>query len=323
MSCIVALLNTAKLNFDGRLDLAPIREVADELREHDVETEDEVIEAAQGCDILVSKEQPLKISTLRRLPPSVRLICEAGTGIDNIEVDPSTLCHEADGRRIDVRNVSLYSTEHVAQITIEFLLMLSSGVHRLLRRVERGERSDFDRMTFTCTELREKTLGIVGAGNIGLRVRELALAFGMEVIVHRRSGAPLPDGSPCVGLDHLLERSDYVSLHCPKTAETVNLIDAAAIAKMKPGACVVNASRGGLVNEKDLVQAIRAGRLKGAALDTQEHEPPDAWSPLWREENVIMTPHHGWKNIESRNKLVIEVSRIIASFNATVGRDDP
>ena len=149
-----------------------------------------------------------------------------------------------------------------------------------------------------------KHLGVVGAGHIGMEVIKVAKALGMNILVHTRTPKDDGDGIRHVSLDELLENSDYITLHCPLNDQTKHIINKEAIGKMKPSAVIVNTGRGPLINEADLCEALAAKRIAGAGLDVQEVEPPAEDSPLYTLDNVIITPHMGWKGLETRQRLV-------------------
>lgn len=304
-----ALLNADRLDFDGRLSFADLEQVVELIRHQATEPE-QVIERASGCRVLISKEMPLPAEVIAGLPEEVRLICEAGTGYDNVDLAA------AQRRGIAVCNVPGYSTDAVAQLTICFVLMLSTGVDRLIRSVETGDQGDFrDRLRPLHSEVRGKTLGVIGAGTIGRRVIRLARAFGMKVLVYSRSQRRWEDPEIVqVELKRLLAGSDFVSLHCPLSDDTRHLIRAETLDAMKPGACLVNTARGGLVEPRDLAEALDSGRLAAAALDVQDPEPLPEDSVLWSMDSVILTPHIGWKAIEARQRLIAAVAENVKAF---------
>lgn len=304
-----ALLNTDRLNFDGRLTFESLEALVDVTR-YDATKPRQVIERARGCQILISKELPLPKDVIEQLPKEVRLICEAGTGVDNIDTDAAA------EKNITVCKVPGYSTPSVAQLTMSFILALSTGMHRLIRSVEARDLADFqDRLRPLHWEVQEKTLGVIAAGAIGERVIRLARAFDMAVIVYNRSPRTWADKEiKQVSLEELLAKSNFVSLHCPLAENTQHLIRAETIRHMKRSPYLINTARGGLVNQDDLVEALESGRIAGAALDVQDPEPLPEDHVLWSMENVILTPHIGWKAIEARKRLVEKVTDNIRAF---------
>ncbi len=297
------LLNASQLDFDGRLTFKPLQTVVDVVR-YEATNSDQVVERAQGCGILISKELPLRKDVIEDLPDEVRLICEAGTGIDNIDLS------ETEKKNILVCNVPDYSTSSVAQLTQAFILALSTGMHQLIRSAPAH-----DLENYRGHEVQSKILGVIGAGAIGQRVIHHAREFGMSVVVCNPSLRSWADKDiRQVELEELLEKSHFVSLHCPYKTDTVPLIRAETISRMRPGANLINTSRGRLVNHDDLAEAIQSGRLAGAGLDVQHPEPLPNDHVLWSLPNVIITAHIGWKTIEARERLVNKLSENIAAY---------
>ena len=310
--CVV---NARRLNFDGRVDFRGLEEalgVGGRLTVHDDGSPDvaAVASRAEGHRVLVTKEVAVDVETL---PSCVELIVEAGTGFNNVDVT------KAAARGIAVCNVPGYSSDAVAQLVVTFILSMSIGLGEQQRALARDDRSAFDAGMvglgrFSMEELGGKVLGLVGGtGAIGRRVAALAHALGMRVLVWSRAAASC-DAWDAVALDVLLAESDFVSLHCPLTPDTQGLIDAAALAKMKPTARLINTARGALVVEHDLVDALRAGRLAGAAMDVQHPEPPSPDSPLYTLPHVYLTPHIGWKRVQTRQRLVDAVAQTVDAY---------
>jgi glycerate dehydrogenase len=299
------LFNAERLNFDGRLSFQPIEAVVD-LVCYDCTDPDQAIARAAGCEILITKELYLH-GLVEQLPSEVRLICEAGTGYNNIDLEA------ASKRNILVCNVPHYSTHAVAHVTVMFVLAMSTGLPRLIRDVEKGDRTDWARPSHF--EASGKTLGVIGAGAIGGEVIRLARAMGMAVRVYSRSKRTWPDGGiRQVTLPELLAESHFVSLHVPLTDETRRLICTETLAQMRRGAYLINTGRGDLVEHHHLADALASGQLAGAALDVQDPEPLPDGHVLWSMDNVILTPHLGWKALESRHRLVVTVAENIRAF---------
>lgn len=308
MNGTTVVLNAAKMNYDGRLDLTSL---APHVTIYDDSTPEQIPQRLQGCEIAVTKELPVPAELIARFPDSVKLICEAGTGYNNIDLAA------ARARGITVCNIPAYSAQRVAHTAIMLLLCLSSSMGAQIRMLERGDRSNFTRcLGLGHVEVNGKTLGLIGAGSIGRAVMKIALALDMEVLVCSRTPRDYGPGVTCAGLEDLLRRSDYVSLHCPLTAATRHLIGRDALALMKPTAFLINTARGALVDEAALIDALRAGTIAGAGLDVQESEPPAADNPLYAMENVILTPHMGWKGLETRQRLVSLLAENIAAYLA-------
>ena len=308
MNGTTVVLNAAKINYDGRLDLTSL---APHVTIYDDSTPEQIPQRLQGCEIAVTKELPVPAELIARFPDSVKLICEAGTGYNNIDLAA------ARARGITVCNIPAYSAQRVAHTAVMLLLCLSSSMGAQIRMLERGDRSNFTRcLGLDHVEVNGKTLGLIGAGSIGRAVMKIALALDMEVLVCSRTPRDYGPGVTCAGLEELLRRSDYVSLHCPLTAATWHLIGRDALALMKPTAFLINTARGALVDEAALIDALRAGTIAGAGLDVQETEPPAADNPLYAMENVILTPHMGWKGMETRQRLVSLLAENIAAYLA-------
>ncbi len=233
--------------------------------------------------------------------PSVEYIGVLATGY-NI-VDTAAACE----RGIPVTNIPTYGTSAVAQMTFALLLEICQHVGKHSEAVKEGRWSkcpDFCFWDYPLTELKGKTLGIVGYGRIGQNVAQIAKAFEMTVIAYDRK-MMLDDGiADYLPLDELFENADIVSLHCPLTGENDEMINAASIEKMKDGVIIINTSRGGLVNEADLAAALRRGKVAYAAVDVVSTEPIREDNPLLKCDNCIITPHIAWAPKESRKRLM-------------------
>ena len=292
----VVVVNASKMNYDHLLDFSV---VSNDVQVYDDSTNEEVIERIQGARVVVTKELPVGAELLSQFPDSVKLIVEAGTGYNNIDLDA------ARAKGITVCNIPAYSTERVAHTVIMMLLNFSSTMQQQIGMLAKGDRSNFTKyLQVSHTEVNGKTLGVVGAGHIGMEVIKVAKALGMNVLVHTRTPKADGDGIRYVSLDELLEHSDYITLHCPLNEQTKHMINKDTIAKMKSSAVIINTGRGALINEADLCEALAAKRIAGAGLDVQEVEPPVEDSPLYTLDNVIITPHMGWKGLETRQRLV-------------------
>ena len=292
----VVVVNASKMNYDHLLDFSV---VSNDVQVYDDSTNAELIERIQGARVVVTKELPVGAELLSQFPESVKLIVEAGTGYNNIDLDA------ARAKGITVCNIPAYSTERVAHTVIMMLLNFSSTMQQQIGMLAKGDRSNFTKyLQVSHTEVNGKTLGVVGAGHIGMEVIKVAKALGMNVLVHTRTPKADGDGIRYVSLDELLEHSDYITLHCPLNEQTKHMINKDTIAKMKSSAVIINTGRGALINEADLCEALVAKRIAGAGLDVQEVEPPVEDSPLYTLDNVIITPHMGWKGLETRQRLV-------------------
>ena len=296
MSERVVVVNASKMNYDHALDFSVL---SSDVQVYDDSTNAELIERIQGARVVVTKELPVGADLLSQFPDTVKLIVEAGTGYNNIDLNA------AKERGITVCNIPAYSTERVAHTVIMMILNFASTMQKQIGMLAKGDRSNFTKyLQVSHTEVNGKTLGVVGAGHIGMEVIKVAKALGMNILVHTRTPKADGDGIRYVSLDELLENSDYITLHCPLNDQTKHIINKEAIGKMKPSAVIVNTGRGPLINEADLCEALAAKRIAGAGLDVQEVEPPAEDSPLYTLDNVIITPHMGWKGLETRQRLV-------------------
>ena len=296
MSERVVVVNASKMNYDHALDFSVL---SSDVQVYDDSTNEELIERIQGARVVVTKELPVGADLLSQFPDTVKLIVEAGTGYNNIDLNA------AKERGITVCNIPAYSTERVAHTVIMMILNFASTMQKQIGMLAKGDRSNFTKyLQVSHTEVNGKTLGVVGAGHIGMEVIKVAKALGMNILVHTRTPKADGDGIRHVSLDELLENSDYITLHCPLNDQTKYMINKEAISKMKPSAVIVNTGRGPLINEADLCEALAAKRIAGAGLDVQEVEPPAEDSPLYTLDNVIITPHMGWKGLETRQRLV-------------------
>ncbi|ETI97645.1 MAG: D-isomer specific 2-hydroxyacid dehydrogenase NAD-binding protein [Veillonella dispar DORA_11] len=296
MSERVVVVNASKMNYDHALDFSIL---SNDVQVYDNSTNTELIKRIQGARVVVTKEISVTAELLSQFPDTVKLIVEAGTGYNNIDLNA------AKAKGITVCNIPAYSTERVAHTVIMMILNFASTMQQQIGMLAKGDRSNFTKyLQVSHTEVNGKTLGVVGAGHIGMEVIKVAKALGMNILVHTRTPKADGDGIRYVSLDELLENSDYITLHCPLNDQTKHLINKETIGKMKPNAVIVNTGRGPLINEKDLCEALAAKRIAGAGLDVQEVEPPAEDSPLYTLDNVIITPHMGWKGLETRQRLV-------------------
>ena len=306
MSERVVVVNAGKMNYDHALDFSIL---SNDVQVYDNSTNTELIERIQGARVVVTKEISVTAELLSQFPDTVKLIVEAGTGYNNIDLNA------AKAKSIIVCNIPAYSTERVAHTVIMMILNFASTMQQQIGMLAKGDRSNFTNyLQVSHTEVNGKTLGVVGAGHIGMEVIKVAKALGMNILVHTRTPKADGDGIRYVSLDVLLENSDYITLHCPLNDQTKHLINKETIGKMKPNVVIVNTGRGALINEADLCEALAAKRIAGAGLDVQEVEPPVEDSPLYTLDNVIITPHMGWKGLETRQRLVGIIRDNIQAF---------
>lgn len=307
---IAVFLNCSRLDYDRTLDFSRIASLTQFTR-HDmdyVRDPDDVIRKVGDAEIVITKEMEVPASVFARFPHTVKLLCEAGTGYNNLPIA------DARDRGVLVCNVPTYSTDAVAQMAITYIMNLSVSMIPQQRMLCKGDRSNFTGpFTLPLSELNGKVLGLVGgSGLIGSKVADIALQLGMDIIISSRRGT-LPDGhrhasNPRVtvvaDVDELFRVSDYVSIHCPLNDETRGSIGREKISLMKPTAYFVNTARGAICNEPELIECLKEGMIAGAGLDVTVGEPPDMDSELWTLDNVVLTPHIGWRRKETRQRLV-------------------
>lgn len=305
----IVFLNAASINFDDQLDFSPLTELGTFTKYNDSH-HDDILEKVANQHVIITKEVPLSKELIEQFPPSVKLICEAGTGFNNIDLQAAT------SKGIRVCNIPGYSTEAVAQLAITFILNFSSSIVQQQNMIERKKFSNFtDHLGVPHFELQNKTLGLIGTGSIGQEVMNIARALGMNVLTYSRTPKNFNDPKiKSVSLDELLKQSDFVSIHCPLTDETKHLIDSHKLKLMKSTAFLINTSRGAIIKETDLIEALENKVIAGAGLDVQDPEPPQVDNPMFEMDHVILTPHIGWKRLESRQRLVQLLSGNIESF---------
>ena len=296
MNTKTVVLNAKKMNFDGKLDLSIL---SSQVTDYEDTAPEELLERIQDADVIVTKEMPVSGDLIRQFPDSVKLICEAGTGYNNLDLAA------AKEKGIMVCNIPAYSTQRVAQTAIMLILNLSSAMQVQMAMLAKGNHDNFTKnLQVPHVEVNDKTLGIIGAGHIGREVIRIAKAMDMKILVYTRTPKEDGDGIRYVDLETLLRNSDYVSLHCPLTPQTRHMINKDTLAMMKPEAFLINTSRGALIDEPALIEALQNGVIAGAGLDVQEVEPPAEDNPLYTMSNVLLTPHMGWKGLETRKRLV-------------------
>lgn len=284
----------------GDLTWEPLKEMG-EVTVYDRTQPSEVVERAHDAEIIVTNKVTLTRQTLEQLP-NLRLICVLATGYNTID----TLAARDLG--ITVCNVPAYSTDSVAQMVFAQILNMTNRVAHYARQTREGRWSaapDFCYWDLPVSELAGKTLGIVGLGHIGAKVASIAREFGMDVFAFTsKNSIDLPDYIQKTTLEGLLGVSDILTLHCPLTPDTHELINARTLARMKHGALLVNTGRGPLVNEGDVAEALASGQLGGYGADVMCSEPPAADNPLFAQPNAFITPHIAWASVEARQRLL-------------------
>lgn len=258
-----------------------------------------ISERCEGCDIVITNKTPLRKELLETLP-DLKYVGLLSTGFNIVDWE---YCKE---KGIPVCNIPSYSTAAVAQLVFALILEHTNAVALHSDSVHSGEWSnckDFCYWKTPLTELCGKTLGIIGFGKIGKAAAKIASAFGMKVIASTNHPAPFENVEFC-SKDELLERSDFVSLHCPLTPMTEKMVNSDFLSKMKKTAVLINTSRGQVVDEKALADALTSGVIAGAGLDVLETEPPKADCPLLGIKNCFITPHIAWAGFETRERLM-------------------
>ncbi|WP_298836015.1 2-hydroxyacid dehydrogenase [Clostridium sp.] len=303
-------LNLAKLNFDNKLDFSSIAQLST-FTKYDVNIDEKILERVKDQTIIITKELPLSGKLISNFPSSVKLICEAGTGYNNIDIEA------ARKKGITVCNVPSYSTQAVANLVITYILNFSSSLIQQQIMIREKNFDNFNKyLQLPHFELQNKTLGVIGGyGAIGSEVIKIALAIGMNILISSRTEKPCENPNVhFVSLEDLLKQSDFVSINCPLNVNTLHLIDKDKIKLMKSSAFIINTSRGAIIKETDLIKSLQNGEIAGAALDVQDPEPPQINNPLFDMENVILTPHIGWRRFESRQRLIELMAGNIESF---------
>ena len=298
-------LNPGDLSWDG------IKQFG-ELQVHDRTPESQIVERCQGAKIIFTNKTPLREAILAQLP-DLKYIGVLATGYNVVDVE------YAKKRGILVANVPGYGTASVVQMTFALLLELCQHVQSHSDSVFEGEWSrslDFCYWKHPLVELEGKTLGIIGFGSIGQKVADVAGAFGMNVIgqSRRQSDQTHRKNFRWAGLHELLSESDVVSIHCPLFPETQGLINKETLKLMKSSAFFLNTSRGPLMVDQDLADALNAGVIAGAGIDVLSVEPPSANNPLFRAKNCLITPHIAWATKEARSRLMGIAENNLSSF---------
>jgi glycerate dehydrogenase len=263
--------------------------------------EELIVERASDAEIVLTNKTAIRRNTLEQLP-NLKYIGVLATGFDVVDIQA------AEERGIVVSNIPTYGTESVAQLVFALLLEHCHHVQRHSDAVMEGQwgrNPDWCFWNYPLVELAGKTMGIVGFGRIGLQTAKIASAFGMRILAydayHREIDLP---NFQWGDLSQLMRQSDVVSLHCPLTPETECIINSENLSLMKRSAVIINTSRGKLVNNKDLAEALNGGAIAGAGLDVLAVEPPDDTNPLLQAKNCIITPHIAWATKEARSRLL-------------------
>jgi glycerate dehydrogenase len=306
----IVFLDENTVTLEGDIDLSGLRALG-EYRRFSILPDDDPVPPSGGADVMIVNKVKVTRRAMRELS-GLRLICLAATGYDNVDIEA------AREMGIRVANVAGYARHSVAQHVFAMILNFATRVHDYHRDVQRGEwqkSKTFVLLKYPAFELAGKTIGIVGFGAIGSQVARIAEAFGMHVLIH--DPADIPDSRyENVDLEVLLANADVVSLNCPLTEGTKNLINESSLKMMKSNAFLVNTARGGIVDEPALARALAAGEIAGAGVDTISAEPPGEHSPLLAGvPNLIVTPHTAWSTRDARQRLVDAIVENIRKFS--------
>lgn len=292
------------------IDTGPLQSALDSMQLFDVTPQQEIAERAQDAEVLLTNKCRLSAAEMDAAP-KLKLITLAATGFNNIDIEA------ARERNIAVTNIRAYCTPAVVQHVFTLLLALNQnldGYRRLLGDSAWKHAPQFTRLDYPFHEISGRTLGIIGHGELGRSVAHVAQAFGLRVLVAEHKGRkPRAGRTP---FETVLREADIISLHCPLTPQTENLIDAAALSLMKSTAILINTARGAIVDESALADALRAGKIAGAGIDVLSQEPPVDGNPLLDKSipNLIVTPHIAWAAVESRQRAIQQMADCIREF---------
>lgn len=294
------------------LDFSGLEAQFDDLTLYPVTTAAEVAQRIQEADVIISNKVHINAEHMQ-LNPQLKLILISATGTNNVD-----LVH-AQQQGIVVCNCQAYGTAAVAQHTLMLMLNLATSFRQYDRAVQQGDWQKADQfclLDFPIIELAGKTLGIVGYGELGQAVAHLAKAFGMKIMIGALPNRPM--GAERVVFSEMLAQVDFLSLHCPLTDETRDLLNHESLAQMKASAFVINCARGGVVNESALAEALKSGTIAGAATDVLTVEPPKQGNVLLDPSipNLIITPHSAWGSVDARQRIVQQLVENVEAFKA-------
>lgn len=299
-------LNPGDLSWDAVSQLG-------ELTVYDRTSSEEIIARSAGAEAILTNKTVITAEIMEALP-DLKYIGVLATGYNVVNIDA------AREKGIVVTNIPAYSTPSVAQMVFAHILNIAQQVQHHSEEVRKGRwtnNADFCFWDTPLIELREKKIGLVGLGHTGYNTARIAIGFGMQVTAYTsKSSLQLPPEIKKRTLDELFSECDIVSLHCPLTDETKELVNAERLLLMKPTAILINTGRGPLVNEQDLADALNAGKLYAAGLDVLSSEPPKADNPLLTARNCYITPHIAWASLEARTRLMDILVENIKAFQA-------
>lgn len=295
----IIYLDAYTINALGDLDLSILHTLGD-VTLYDRTPKDQIIERAKDAEVILTNKCQLNREIISQLP-NLKYIGVTATGYNIIDVAA------AKEHGVIVTNVKGYSSASVAQLTFSLMLSFTNRVAEHAENIDQTWPSSADWCFYLnpLVELEGKTLGIIGFGDIGKKVANIGLGFGMKILANKRdltSGGM--EGVELCEIEKVLKESDFISLHCPLTADNQGFINKDSLALMKSSAILINTSRGGLINEADLAEALNAGKIAGAGLDVLSTEPPAQDNPLLTAKNCIITPHIAWAGVEARKLLL-------------------
>lgn len=286
-------------------------EACGELTVYDRTNTEDILKRTKNADAILTNKVVISSEIINKLP-NLKYIGVLATGYNVVDIEA------AKKRGITVTNVPAYSTNSVVQMTFAHILNLTNRVAHYAHENRKGKWSaspDFCYWDTNLGEIAGKTLGVVGLGNIGYKVACIARDFGMDVFAcTSKNSADLPDGIQKVTFNGLLGISDILTLHCPLTPQTKEMINKDTLSQMKRGALLINTGRGALVNDKDVAQALCEGQLGGYGADVMTQEPPKPDNPLLSAPNAYLTPHIAWATLEARKRLISIASANVAAF---------
>jgi glycerate dehydrogenase len=309
----ITILDNATL---AKTSLTGIEQLG-KLTTYELTSPEQVIEHCQGADVLITNKAVLNRDTISKLT-QLKLICVSATGTNNVDLEA------AKEFGIAVTNVAGYSTPSVVQHTFSLITNLLGNTHRYQADCQQGawQKSEmFCILDYSFNDLQGKTFAIIGGGTLGKGVAKVAEAFGANVIVAERKGVKCRDGR--TPFEDVIKTADIISVHCPLTDETRDLIALNELKMMKPSAIIINTARGGIINESDLATALEQNLIAGAGVDVLTKEPAELSNPLanYKGNNLLLTPHIAWASTESIVRLINEVSLNIAAFNKGESRN--
>lgn len=306
---IIIFLDSNTISLENDINFYPLESLGN-LKKYELSKGDNIIPYCKDAEIIIVNKILMTRKIIKKLH-KLKLICVIATGYDNIDIDA------AKDYKISVVNVPNYAEFSVPQHAFTLILNLATKAYLYNQDIKNGEwekSKTFNLLKYHTFELKDKIIGIIGFGRIGRGTAHIAACFGMKVMAHDIRDIS-DTGYRNYSLNEILEKSDVISLHCPLTKQTKNFIDKKALNKMKKNAILINTARGGIVNEKDLVDTLNSGRIAGAGIDVLPNEPPkeDIYL-LGGVKNLILTPHSAWSTKEARQRLVNITAKNIKSF---------